>query len=359
MRVTNTMLYNNIYQNLNQQMNQLYKHNENLASGVRLHKPSDDPYAVGQSLELDKSLDQNSQWLSNMEDGKQYLGFSTDILGHAKDITQQIYQKAVQGDNDTLDDDNRHSLSLQVDSQLEELLKLSNQKYAGEYIYNGDASNVPPFLGIRDSDGKLTGVAQFTRFEGGNPNNPIYVYYDNTSGGGASNNPDALDGVYYDKNSNVVATVIDDSSAGTSSISGEKNRKTGANEYINIAINGGKTFQPNGANADNDVFQTAIKLRDGLANNNRDAIGAQIDKLNDSMSTITSEQARGGTTYNRLDLAREYMSSNEVNLTETLSNIKDTDVTSAMMEYTRLESTYSMSLQISSKIMQTSLVSFL
>ena len=33
-----------------------------------------------------------------------------------------------------------------VDSQVEELLKLSNQKYAGEYIYNGDASNVPPFL---------------------------------------------------------------------------------------------------------------------------------------------------------------------------------------------------------------------
>ena len=357
MRVTNTMLHNSINTNLQKQMSKLYDLNDDLSSGVKLHKTSDDPFNVGLSLKYDTNIKENKQWISNMENGKQWLGFSTEALSHSKDIVQQMYTKAIQADNDTLNDSNRDALATQVDAQLEELVKMGNTTYQGKYIFNGDVTNVPPFQEIRE-DGKIVDVAQFIRFEDGNPDNPIYVSYGNEASS-VGNDPAMLDGTYYDKQGRVVNTIIDDASAGHKSIDGQINRRTNESNYVNIAVNGGNTFQPSGANGNGDVFRTAIELRDGLLNNNTDEIGAQIDDLQTSMDRITSENSRAGTVYNRLDSAQELMTSNDVSLTDALSKIEDTDVASAMMDYTRLEATYQMSLQIGAQIMQTSLVSFI
>ena len=350
MRVTNTMLHSSINTNLQKQMSKLYDLNDDLSSGVKLHKTSDDPFNVGLSLKYDTNIKENKQWISNMENGKQWLGFSTEALSHSKDIVQQMYTKAIQADNDTLNDSNRDALAAQVDAQLEELVKMGNTTYQGKYIFNGDVTNVPPFQEIRE-DGKIVDVAQFIRFEDGNPDNPIYVSY--------NNNSTVSDGTYYDKQGQVVNTVINDASAGHKSIDGRINRRTNENNYVDIAVNGGSVFQPNGANGNGDVFRTAIDLRDGLLNNSTAEIGAQIDELQRSMDRITSENSRAGTVYNRLDSAQELMISNDVSLTDALSKIEDTDVASAMMDYTRLEATYQMSLQIGAQIMQTSLVSFI
>lgn len=359
MRIPSSMLSSNINTYLSSYLADLNKQNDDIASGVRLHKPSDSPYEVSQSLNYGKSIGENEQWMSNMENGLQWIANTSETLGHTKDIVQQIYSKAVQGANDSMNEGNRLALSQQINAQLEEVLKMGNDTYLGKYLFNGDATNVPPFLGIRNSDGELEAVAQFVRFEGGNPNNPIYAEFKNTTGGVPPNDPDTLDGVYYDKNGTIVQTIIDDPEAGNKSISGELNRRTAENNYVNIAINGGDVFQPNGSNGDGDIFKTIIDLRNAFRNNNSDEIGTQITKLNTGMERITSNEATAGTIYNRMDLAKEIMASDEITLTDALSNIKDTDIANAMMEYTRLQTTYNMALQISMQISQTSLINFM
>jgi len=453
MRVTSSMLYSSINMNLQRQMSELYKLNENLASGVRIHKPSDDPYSIGLALKYDAGIGENNQWIENMENGKQWLAFSTDTISSANNITQSILSKAVQGDNDALNAEDRAIIAREVDAYLEELLKMGNQTYLGKSIFNGDATNAPPFLARRDNlSGSLIGVAQFSNFEGGNPDNPIFKYSSNISEGGtsasngsvvagnsftiqidgetetitipegttapanikdlvkvlnqslqANENTDkkvnvienpagdgiifqseygnitlasgTVDlsaaglnitnlssqsaGVYLNKHGETSQTIIGDSSVNEVSISGAMNRRTSENDQTDISLNGGKLFQRNGANNSDDIFKMVVKLRDGLFLNDSDMIGPQVENIQRAMDNISSEQTAASTTYNRLEVAQESMQINDINLTDALSKIEDTDVASAMMEYTRLEATYSMSLQVGAKIMQTSLVKYI
>ncbi len=355
MRVTSSMLYSSINMNLQKQMEELYKYNEDISSQVRIHKPSDDPYALALSLKYDSSLTENNQWIENMENGKKWLGFTTDILDHSHDVAEKIYNLAIQGDNDSLTAENRESIATEVNGKLEELLKLANSSYLDKQIFNGDATNAPPFLGIRDDSGKLVGVAQFSHFKGGNPDHPIYLRFEDKGLG----DPNTLDGVYYTKNGSIDHQTADDPNLGKKTISGEINRRTKEDKYINIAINGGSVYQPSGANNDTDIFQVVIDLREGLQTNNTDQIGNQIHKIQDCMDQISSQNAKAGTLYSRLEIAQQIMTTDDINLTEALSNIEDTDVSKAMMEYTRLEAAYTMSLNIGAKIMQTSLVNYI
>ena len=323
----------------------------------------------------------------------------------------------------------------------------------GKSIFNGDATNAPPFLDRRDTvNNSLIGVAQFTEFDAGNPDNPIYKYSSNISEGGtiASNasviagndftiqingetetitipdgtaaptniselvtvlnqslqanqntntkvnvieNPagdgvifqsefgnitlasGSVDlsaaglnitnlsstsaGVYINKHREAVQTIVGDSTVSQISISGQINRRTSETDDTDIAINGGNLFQKNGSNGSDDIYKMIINLRDGLLTNDTDLIGPQIDNIQRAMDNISSVQTSAGATYNRLDVALENMQTNNVNLTDALSKIEDTDVASAMMEYTKLEATYSMSLQVGAKIMQTSLVKYI
>lgn len=348
MRVTNTLLYNNIYANLQNQMEDLFKLNDDLSSGVRIHKPSDDPFNATRSLDLDTSIAENSQFQSNVQNGQSWLGFASESLMHAENMTQTLYTKAVAADNDSLSEKERGTLALQVNDLLEELYNQANDKFNDKYIFNGDATNAPPFLAIRNAEGKIEQVAQFVEFQGGSPDNPIYVY-----------NEDSGAQTFYDKDGNPVAAPASPPAVGESSISGEINRKVGINDYIDISINGANAFQPDGSNAETDIFKAVIELREGLENNDKEMIGGSISKLQNGMEQITNTQSRAGTIYNRLEIEMEMMNTNEINLTEALSNIEDTDVTQAMMEYTRLQATYQMSLQVGAKIMQTSLVSYL
>jgi len=359
MRIPSSMLASNINNNISKYLSDLNKINDDVSSGVQLHRPSDAPYEVALSMNYESSLIENSQWMSNMENGLQWIANTSESLGQSKDVVQQIYTKAVQGANGSLNESNRQALAAQINAQLEELLKNGNDTYLGKYMFNGDATNVPPFLGIRNSDGDLEGVAQFVRFEGGNPNNPIYAEFKHTTGGTTPNDSTALDGVYYDKNGTIVQTVVDDPAAGDKTISGELNRRSAENNYVNIAVNGGDVFQPNGSNGDQDIFKVIIDLRNGFRNNSSDEIGRQITNLNKGMERITSNQATAGTIYNRMDIAKDMMTADDVSLTDALSNVKDTDVANAMMEYTRLQSTYNMALQMSVKISQASLINYM
>ena len=453
MRVTSSMLYSSINMNLQRQMADLYKLNEDLASGVQIHKPSDDPYAAGLALKFDAGIGENKQWIDNMENGKKWLAFSTDSISSAHDITQSILSKAIQGDNDALNANDKEIIAREVDALLEELVKMGNQTYLGKSIFNGDVTNAPPFLERRDTvNDSLLGVAQFSNFEGGNPDNPLYKYAASISEGGtlasnasivanntftiqidgntetitipegitaptsisdlvkvlnqslqANENTDkkvnvienqagdgvifqseygsvtlasgTVDlsvaglnisnlssqsaGVYLNKNGETVQTIIGDSSVSYISISGEINRRTSENAQTDISLNGGKIFQGNGSNGSDDIFKIVIKLRDGLLTDDTDMIGPQVDNIQRAMDNISSEQTEAGTTYNRLEVAQESMQTNDINLTDALSKIEDTDVASAMMEYTRLEAAYSMSLQVGAKIMQTSLVKYI
>lgn len=351
MRVTSSIMTDRISRTLRQQMEDILKLTDDVTSQKKIHKPSDDPFNTGRIMDLDKSIIDNKQWQENITDGKSWLGNADEIISQMQDTLQLAYSKGVQGDNDAMSEEEKESLSILVNQHLEHLYNLSNKQFGGKYIFNGDATNAQPYVAYR-VDGEIQGVAQFAGFENGNPNDALYVYYEENGAG-------QYDGIYLNKDGEVVRTVTNDSTYGTNSINGEMNRRIGEDTYVNVAINGGAILQPNGASTDTDAFNTLIALRDGLANNDTDQIGSQIEKLLNQMDTVTSIQGTNGAIYNRLEVANEIISAEEITVKDALSKIEDTDISEAMMEYSRLESAFNVSLQMGANLLRTNLSNYL
>ena len=73
MRVTNSMLINTVLRDLNNNMSKMAKSQEQLSSGRRINRPSDDPVGIVSSLRLRTSLTELEQYKSNAEDATSWL----------------------------------------------------------------------------------------------------------------------------------------------------------------------------------------------------------------------------------------------------------------------------------------------
>ncbi|PID30282.1 MAG: flagellar hook-associated protein 3 [Candidatus Cloacimonadota bacterium] len=352
MRITSIMVQANITKTLNNQMDRLYKINNDVSSGVRIHKGSDDPFGTSLSLRYDEDIDQTEQWIKNSDSGKEWIAHTTQILDQVQNVTQQIYSKAIQGDNDTITQEEKDTLALLINEQLEEIVDLTNNSYNGKKIFNGDIINASPFYAVKNKEGDITNVAVFNGFVDGNPQNPEYIYYREENDGSHT-------GIYIDKNGKEKNIIANDQSFGNVSISGSMNRRVSSSEIVNIAISGTDTFMKNGPGAEGDLFSSIIKIRDSLRGEIDNENGSEIDDLVKNMENITASQSRSGILYTRLELAKSVLETDKIELNDALSRVKDTDISEAMMNYNKYEVAYNMALNMSARILQTSLVDYM
>ncbi|MBN1970572.1 MAG: flagellar hook-associated protein FlgL [Candidatus Delongbacteria bacterium] len=352
MRITSNMMQANIKNRLTEQMNKLYKLNDDLSSGERIHKVSDDPFNAGLAIRYDQQIGQTTQWIENADSGREWIAHTTQVLGQVKELTQSVYSKAIQGDNDTITQSEKDTLARLIDQELEEVLKLTNNSYNGKHIFNGDVINAAPFMAVRDEKGMMTSVAVFAGFEDGNPQRPTYVHFQEEEDG-------SMTGLYLDKNGDLINSISNDSNHNNINIDGSMSRRISSSEIVNIAVNGTDAFMPNGPDGTGDLFTSIIKVRDGLFSGDRDSSGSQIDDLVDAMQNVTAWQSKSGTIYTRLDITKEILETDKIELNDALSRIKDTDIADAMMEYTKNEAVYSMALNVGARIMMTTLADYM
>ena len=72
MRVTNSMIINNLMRNLNRNLNRMEKTQRNLSSGKKFVNPSDDPIGVSRSLRLNTEVAAMAQYKRNADDVREY-----------------------------------------------------------------------------------------------------------------------------------------------------------------------------------------------------------------------------------------------------------------------------------------------
>ena len=87
MRVTNSMIINNLMRNLNKNLNRLEKTQRNLSSGKKFVNPSDDPIGVSRSLRLNTEVAAMDQYKRNADDALSWLS-TTEMA--AKNINEVL-----------------------------------------------------------------------------------------------------------------------------------------------------------------------------------------------------------------------------------------------------------------------------
>lgn len=147
MRVsTNQFIQQGISQILSQQQ-QIADTQEQLATGRRVVRPSDDPAAATRILTLRESISTVQQYNANINLATSRLQIEESALISAGDLLQRARELAIQANNATQTNETRAGTATELQGILDGLLAAGNTRDANnEYIFAGFRSNAPPFV---------------------------------------------------------------------------------------------------------------------------------------------------------------------------------------------------------------------
>ncbi len=146
MRVTSGHIYDNSKRNIQGNFAEMVKWQNQLSSGKRVTKLSDDAAQSGLLLRQRSLKSAISQYDSNLRIAKDYTGNSETQLTEMQGILRKGYELAVQGANSTVDQPARLALADQVVQMQKRLVDLANGKgNDGQYLFAGQLTDTQPY----------------------------------------------------------------------------------------------------------------------------------------------------------------------------------------------------------------------
>ncbi|MGH2319168.1 flagellar hook-associated protein FlgL [Planococcus sp. SE5232] len=145
MRVTQQMLNQNSIRNMNQNLSRFEKINNQVSTGKLLHRPSDDPNGVSKAMNLKSTIAANAQFERNTSEAKLWMDETDQHIGSMTDVMQRVRELAVQGNNGSLSEHDRTSISAEVEELTEQMRQLANAKVNGKSLFNGQKTGEIPF----------------------------------------------------------------------------------------------------------------------------------------------------------------------------------------------------------------------
>ncbi|TGN41805.1 flagellar hook-associated protein FlgL [Marinobacter confluentis] len=139
----------NRLQDLNSTLNQTQ---EQISTGKRVNRPSDDPVAAARILKLDQELQRISTYQRNTDLAENRLEQEENALDRSVDVIQRIRELTVQAGSGSLSANDRKSISAEMKERLGQLADITNTRDAsGEYIFSGFQGANPAYA--RDGNG--------------------------------------------------------------------------------------------------------------------------------------------------------------------------------------------------------------
>ena len=133
----------NRLQELNSSLNQTQ---EQISTGKRVNKPSDDPVAAARILKLDQELSRIETYQRNAGLAENRLQQEESALASSVDVIQRIRELTVQAGNGSLSPNDRKSISSEMKERIGQLANIANTRDAsGEYIFSGFQGSTAAF----------------------------------------------------------------------------------------------------------------------------------------------------------------------------------------------------------------------
>ncbi|MFE1243047.1 flagellar hook-associated protein FlgL [Fictibacillus sp. NPDC058756] len=148
MRVTQSMLSGNMLRHISQSYERMSKTQEQLSTGKKISRPSDDPVVAMKGMTYRTNLTEVEQYKRNLSEAYNWMENSDAGLDKAASVMQRIRELTVQASNGTLEDSQREIIAKEVGQLKEHLVSVANTQVAGKFIFNGnDTTNLPVDLG--------------------------------------------------------------------------------------------------------------------------------------------------------------------------------------------------------------------
>lgn len=144
MRVMQSMLTQNMLRNLSQSYERLGKIQDQLSTGKKIARPSDDPVVAIKGMAYRTNLTEVEQFKRNFSEAHNWIDASDSALNEATQVLQRIRELVVQASNDTYEQSQREHIAKEIDELKNHLVSIANTQIAGKYIFNGTDTLRPP-----------------------------------------------------------------------------------------------------------------------------------------------------------------------------------------------------------------------
>lgn len=296
MRITNNMMNQDLLRNLQSAETKMDNLQNQLSSGQRINKPSDDPVGILNAMRIKSNIAAVTQWSSNANEAVQLMNTTDSTLGDMTSMLQRIRELAVEGSNGTLATTDRAAVADEVQQLTQQIQMMSNTQVGSKYIFSGTATDKQL---IPDS-GTCQANGDSIAFEVGN------------------------------------------------------------NLNIPVSVNGlelfgdGKTTSGSGG-----MLDTLNKLYSDLTSNDTTAVSNLLGTIDNNIDNVIAKRTDLGARINRMTAIQSLLQSTSLNLQQNLSGITDADMAKTITDFTNQQNVYKAALSVGAKIIQPSLVDFI
>ncbi len=155
MRISSNQIQSTGISTILNQQSQLAQTQNQLSTGQRITKPSDDPVAASRLLDLQQSLAVSQQHQSNADAATSRLNQEESILADGETQIARIRELALEGNNGSQSNDTRNMIASELKQIQEHLLQMANtQDSNGSYLFAGYQGDTRPL--VRNADNTFT-----------------------------------------------------------------------------------------------------------------------------------------------------------------------------------------------------------
>ena len=239
MRITNRLVTENSIKNMSDNLERLYRLEQQAATGKKYLYASENPAVAADGMTLRSNLKSIETFTNTINSTKQWMESTDFALQKIVNVLNDAQGIVLQGLDDSYDAEERRVMGTEIDGLIQQALEMANYQDMDRYVFSGYMTNTKPF-----EMGTTTVTVEATVDENGDPlpapppAHPTETY--------------TVDTVVYQGDSNLIT------------------RDIARNETVTVNVNGGATFT-DGTNGGeiydstvDDMFANLIRLRDYL-----------------------------------------------------------------------------------------------
>ncbi|TBL72993.1 flagellar hook-associated protein FlgL [Paenibacillus thalictri] len=144
-RITQSMMTSQMLQNLNRNLNQMNTYQDQMSTGRKINKPSDDPVGLSYSMRYRSDITANEQYQENVDSAISWIDFSDTLMDQANAALQRIRELTVQAANGSNPQTALDAVKSEVLQLTNQLITIGNSQFNGKYVFNGQKTNLQPF----------------------------------------------------------------------------------------------------------------------------------------------------------------------------------------------------------------------
>jgi flagellar hook-associated protein 3 FlgL len=368
-RIPSNFLASQVAIDIVQKQTDLARVQEQISTGKRVNRPSDEPAYSARILGLNEATSQLDQFNRNAASAEAQLILEETALSGVSNTLNRIRELALSANSGIVDDNSRATVNAEIKLRLDELYGFGNASDSfGNYLFGGSNAETQPFTkqnpviysGGDDTYDLSVGTGRkiqttdsgkdvFMRLRDGNGSFTASPDTANTGTGiiyqGQVTDPSVFDATPYRLSftSDTTFDVFNDDTGAVVSTSNTYSTATPINlNGMQTSISGspvnGDVFRIT-PSANQDIFSTVSKFVEALERSPTTASGSArmtqdindtINNLDTALDHINTVRASVGTRLNTIETVQEENSNIKLQLQRILADVEDIDIAEAV-----------------------------